>query len=186
MNLALTHSTIQSLAEVGYQRTTTSEICRRAGVSSGAIQHHYGSKDELIYTVFMKINDEFRKLFEQTCAIDGSVPDRCEDIVFELWEAHFAHAQCIASWEIIVGTRGDQALFHRIVRYREQNVAACHLIWAKAFNLSKADTEKREALNLVISFLRGVALNFFNRSTEDAIESQLLTISSTLEQIMCD
>ena len=48
MRAALIEAAIQSLCAIGYSKTTTHEICRRAGATSGAIQHHFGSKDELI------------------------------------------------------------------------------------------------------------------------------------------
>ena len=35
---------IASIGEVGYQRTTSAEIARRAGVTWGAVQHHFGGK----------------------------------------------------------------------------------------------------------------------------------------------
>ena len=37
-----------SIAEVGFARTTASEITRRAGVTWGAVQHHFGGKHGLV------------------------------------------------------------------------------------------------------------------------------------------
>ena len=51
MRAALIEAAIQSLCGIGYSKTTTHEICRRAGATSGAIQHHFGSKDELILSL---------------------------------------------------------------------------------------------------------------------------------------
>ncbi|NNN20661.1 MAG: TetR/AcrR family transcriptional regulator [Acidimicrobiales bacterium] len=41
-------ATIASLSELGYSRTSTTEIVRRAGVSRGAQVHHYPTKAELV------------------------------------------------------------------------------------------------------------------------------------------
>lgn len=38
------------LAEVGYEGTTTREICKRAGVNIAALNYHWGSKDNLWQT----------------------------------------------------------------------------------------------------------------------------------------
>jgi AcrR family transcriptional regulator len=45
---ALLDATVESLIEVGFARTTTLEVQRRAGVSRGALLHHFPSKTELL------------------------------------------------------------------------------------------------------------------------------------------
>ena len=34
---------VESISEIGFQRTTAAEISRRAGVTWGAVQHHFGA-----------------------------------------------------------------------------------------------------------------------------------------------
>jgi len=41
-------ATVQSLLELGYAKTTTLEVQRRAGLSRGALLHHFPSKAELM------------------------------------------------------------------------------------------------------------------------------------------
>ncbi|MFW5875196.1 MAG: TetR/AcrR family transcriptional regulator [Myxococcota bacterium] len=45
---ALLHATYEALLEVGYARTSTAEICRRAGAARGTMLHHYPTRDALI------------------------------------------------------------------------------------------------------------------------------------------
>jgi AcrR family transcriptional regulator len=45
---ALLDAAVDCLAEEGYARTTKRRIAERAGVSSGALQHHFASKAELL------------------------------------------------------------------------------------------------------------------------------------------
>src|SRR5688572_1329248 len=45
---ALLDAAIESLIEVGFARTTTLEVQRRADVSRGALLHHFPSKAELL------------------------------------------------------------------------------------------------------------------------------------------
>lgn len=45
---ALLDAAVESLIEVGFARTTTLEVQRRANVSRGALLHHFPSKDELL------------------------------------------------------------------------------------------------------------------------------------------
>ena len=45
---ALLDAAVESLIEVGFARTTTLEVQRRAGVSRGALLHHFPSKAQLL------------------------------------------------------------------------------------------------------------------------------------------
>ena len=44
----LLEAAIASLASVGWANTTTTEVCRRAGVSQGALFKHFPTKTELL------------------------------------------------------------------------------------------------------------------------------------------
>jgi AcrR family transcriptional regulator len=48
MRRALLDAAVASLLELGFARTTTLEVQRRAGVSRGALLHHFPSKAELL------------------------------------------------------------------------------------------------------------------------------------------
>ena len=61
---ALVEATVVSLAEVGYARTTTGEISRRAGVSQGGMFRHFDSRLDLIVAAADEVRarqfDDFR------------------------------------------------------------------------------------------------------------------------------
>jgi AcrR family transcriptional regulator len=61
----LIQAVVQSLLERGYHRTSVSEICRRAGVSSSAIQHHFGGKRQLMMAVAETLHARNREALEQ-------------------------------------------------------------------------------------------------------------------------
>lgn len=45
-------------AELGYAQTPTEEVVRRAGVTRGALYHHFGSKEGLFHAVVVAIQQE--------------------------------------------------------------------------------------------------------------------------------
>jgi AcrR family transcriptional regulator len=53
--LSIVQATIDALAQVGYAGTTTVEVQKRAGVSRGALLHHYGSRAELLAAAVQEI-----------------------------------------------------------------------------------------------------------------------------------
>ena len=48
----LLSAAVSCILERGYYRASSNEIARRAGVSWGVIQYHYGSREELLLAVF--------------------------------------------------------------------------------------------------------------------------------------
>ena len=64
----LIQAVVQSLLERGYHRTSVNEICRRAGVTSSAIQHHFGGKRQLMMAVAETLATRNRGLLDQVAA----------------------------------------------------------------------------------------------------------------------
>lgn len=53
----LIEATTRSIAKYGYSGTTVERICAEGGVSRGLINHHFGSKDELILQAYKTLCD---------------------------------------------------------------------------------------------------------------------------------
>jgi AcrR family transcriptional regulator len=64
----LVQAVVESLLERGYHRTSVNEICRRAGVTSSAIQHHFGGKRQLMMAVAEILGERNRKLLDQVAS----------------------------------------------------------------------------------------------------------------------
>ena len=65
----LIEATMRSIAKYGYAGTTIETICSEAQVSRGLINHHFGSKEELIRQSYKALRDEW------VAATHGSVLD---------------------------------------------------------------------------------------------------------------
>jgi AcrR family transcriptional regulator len=62
---------MQLFGEIGYERATTRAIAERAGVTSGLIRHHYGSKERLLAACDEWIIEIIRRLEAQVEADAG-------------------------------------------------------------------------------------------------------------------
>ena len=56
---SLIQATMRSIAKYGYAGTTIGRICAEAQVSRGLINHHFGTKDELIRQSYKELCDEW-------------------------------------------------------------------------------------------------------------------------------
>lgn len=60
MRARLVRATVESLVERGYARTTTVEVCRRAGVTRGALHHHFADLPDLLVAA---MSDTYERFF---------------------------------------------------------------------------------------------------------------------------
>src|SRR5512138_3856974 len=105
----LLDATIACLHDLGYARTSTPEIARRAGLSRGAQLHHFPSKQELVTSavqhLFQRRHDEFLEAFAQLPA--GA--DRYAAAIDILWT--MMRGPTAAAWlELAIAARTDPEL----------------------------------------------------------------------------
>ena len=92
---------IESIAEVGFQRTTAVEITRRAGVTWGAVQHHFGDKDGILLAV---LEDSFARFAARLAGVDVEglpLEQRVERFVERAF-AHFTSREYASTFEILL------------------------------------------------------------------------------------
>jgi AcrR family transcriptional regulator len=91
---------VASIAEVGFQRTTATEIARRAGVTWGAVQHHFGAKGGILEAV---LEDTFERFEERLGEIptDAPLERRVALFVERAWE-HFSSPNFQSTFEILL------------------------------------------------------------------------------------
>jgi AcrR family transcriptional regulator len=109
----LLDATVACLAELGYARTSTTEIVRRAGVSRGAQVHHFPTKADLVASaldhVFERRNAEFRAAFAELPE-DTNKTVAAIDLLWSMFEGDTFDA-----WlELAVAARTDPELRARL------------------------------------------------------------------------
>ncbi len=102
----LERSAVAALVEVGAEGATTTEICRRAGVSQGALFQHYPSKQSLLVAAVSRAYAELRAEFRASLA-EG--PQDIRSILALTWRA-YVDPRAVASLELYHRCRTDRAL----------------------------------------------------------------------------
>jgi AcrR family transcriptional regulator len=93
---------VESIAEVGFQRTTAAEIAQRAGVTWGAVQHHFGGKDGILLAVLEDTFNRFAVRLDDLPAEAASLEERASLFVARAWE-HFSSPHYRSTFEILLG-----------------------------------------------------------------------------------
>ena len=147
---------VESMAEVGYQKTTAAEIARRAGVTWGAVQHHFGDKDGILMAV---LEDSFNRFAD----LLGEPPDAAADLevrvslfVERSW-AHFSSAHYRSTFEILLNLPPDLEM-----NWQSEMLESFTRIWSGYFGGARAGGRRSgrqivELMHYTISVLSGLA-----------------------------
>ncbi|OWJ67399.1 TetR/AcrR family transcriptional regulator [Inquilinus limosus] len=157
----LLRAAAELLQEVGFSGTTTALIARRAGVTTGALHHHFATKDDLMLGVLDRMTERVLHRIEQQ---DHVTPDGRIDVpslVAHLWEI-YGDPGYWAIWEIIIGTRADAAFHGKVVAHRQETMRRVLPSWLERHVLSEARRPDLAALfEFLLIAIRGLSLERF-------------------------
>ncbi|TCO56550.1 TetR/AcrR family transcriptional regulator [Actinocrispum wychmicini] len=105
---ALLDATIDCLVELGYSGTTVHEICRRAGLSRGAQQHHFTTKAELMAAAVEHLVQRLRDEVAGSITLPPG-PETVGVAIDLLW-CGFSGKLSTAALELWVAARTDEEL----------------------------------------------------------------------------
>jgi len=100
----LIEAAIQLLHESGFSRLTISDVAHRAGLTSGAIQHHFSSRRALIRGVVEALYPVLYTVVDHVAAAGRSIPDRVDRLVDVYWSI-YGKSEYLVFWELVFGTR---------------------------------------------------------------------------------
>jgi AcrR family transcriptional regulator len=156
---ALLAATVDTLVEQGFRSTTTTDVARRAGVSYGALLHHYPTKAELLSAAVEHVLDariaEFRKAMAN---LAPQTPTR--DAAIDLLWSMFQGPTFTAWLELNVAARSDSELAAAIARVDRQFFEASVEVFAELFpdDVAADPDLPRTAVAMTFTFLDGLAL----------------------------
>lgn len=99
-------ATINIIVEAGFSGASSAAICARAGVTWGAVQHHFGTKDEIFVAVLELARDSYFRRLDQAARIAGSLEQRVEGYINLLWQ-HYSSDLYVAFSEILMASRAS-------------------------------------------------------------------------------
>jgi AcrR family transcriptional regulator len=166
MQRRLLDATVEALYEKGYGGTTTMEVHQRAGVSRGALLHHYASRAELMVAAVEHLTRE--RIAEVLSLVKSQAPakGRLEWAINVLWGT-FQGPLFAASLELWLAARNDRELLSALL---PQERIVGQTIRGMAADLFGPETSAKpgfpEALELLLDAQRGAAARSVLRSAD--------------------
>lgn len=157
-------ATIDCLAEQGWAASTVSQIVARAGISRGAAQHHYATREELILAALDAMYDRLAvrvaglraDAAERSASTEVSfaqVSGVVEELV-DLYQGREFRAALVV-WSVAVF---DESLHSLIVPRERRFARVVHALGAHLLGIDSGDVHGQQILQATLDFARGLAL----------------------------
>jgi len=107
---AILESAVNCIVELGYRGATTTAIASRAGLSRGAMLHHFPSKIDVVRAAVEHLHDKRLKAFRR--AMTRSAAPGADRILLgvEAFFDHVRHPLFVAFFELSMAARTDREL----------------------------------------------------------------------------
>lgn len=132
---------IAVVAEEGFARASSARIAARAGVTWGAVQHHFGAKTDILSAVLDAGLERLEQRIEELPRSGLTLAERVSLVVDHAW-AYYTSPHFRATLEIVLGTRAAGTAQHcpHYVRLAESGSR----LWSKAFADLDISAERRD------------------------------------------
>lgn len=165
-----------------FQAATMFEVAKEAGVTPGALQHHFGSKAELML-----------KLLERQLHAEGDealawpdaalpLPQRVQALLHALWHGLYEQPRFLVAWGVYFGSVGDEALRERIAELRARLQVTLHQRFLACLPELGQSTDAPAFIDMVLSCLRGMAVVRLFETQAESSAAQRQALALVMEQ----
>lgn len=179
----LLEAVVRCLETVGYARTTTTEVCRLAGVSQGALFKHFPTKAALMSGaaahLFAGLVGEYRRRFSRLP--DG--PGRLAAAIDLLWSL-FETPRMHAAFELYVAARTEPDLARSLKPVADDHYKNLHALARDLFPAAGGAPRFDALVDLIIGAFQGTALGNLAARRDD--RATIVAITTTLATTMLE
>lgn len=172
---ALLSAAVDVICEVGYASATTNMIADRAGVTRGAMQYHFASRDDLVLAVTDSVMTELNFRLDTARLSALPLEERVEALITQ-YRAAFSGHLFHAATQILLSARSDPALFARTRMHLKSAQDAINRTWHEIFPELRLSARDLAGLRrITMSAIRGyVVLELFGVAGAWRRDSEIL------------
>lgn len=186
MRKNLIDATLDVIFDLGYRVASTPEFSRRAGVSRGALVHHFPTRSDIIIAAMEQLLGDGTREIRAATAKVAKQELSLDDFVEFLWQM-FSGRFFYISLEFINEARTDTELRARMIPVVKDFHTALDNIWAEFENQSDGMPQRtRVALNLTICLVRGMGVQTVLKSDPEYFRSMLDAWKAILSDLVQD
>lgn len=147
-------ATIDRLARTGWQATTTAAVADRCGISRGALQHHFPTREELFLTAL-------EHMFVEQSALPKAKPavgsDRFDILVEQVLD-YYASDLFKAALQVWTAAAAEPALRGRILPLEAKFARGVYDQAVRVLDADISDERTRRLIQATLDLARGLGL----------------------------
>lgn len=180
---SLVEAAITLLSERGFAHATTAAIAKAAGVTTGALHHHFPTKEALFMAVLDQLTEDALSLFAALSESGPAGETPATVMLNTLWSL-YGSKRYWAVWEINMGVRPDEAMHAALIAHRLKTRQRMY-DQIEGNTALGADTKRALAVSLpfLLSSMRGIFLDtFFAGHEPGRLDDQLAVLRNVFER----
>lgn len=183
---ALLDSTLDCLVDVGYRGTTTLEITRRAGLSLGALLHHFPTKEELLAGAIRYLLERRQREFAERMAQVDPGTNPIDAAVDALWDI-FSGPTFVAWLELWVAARTNPALAEAVVAVDREFLRTSRELFEGLFPRNGGGDDFSDfGLSVVYAVMDGLALGRLHEGHDPFPAEHVLELLKQLGRLVIE
>lgn len=172
----LIEAAIACLSELGYLEATVAVVASRAGVSRGAVQHHFGSRADLLTAVV----DDLGLALSRTKEISSDLPirERVNESIDQAWQLlRSPHFRAVV--QVWLAMQSDKAIFGAVRAKVTHIEDELDKKWLRLFDDVRLPTKQISMVrHVVLATLRGLSLRNIYRQEQAANAAEIEMLKS--------
>jgi len=164
----------------GHGQLSVHEVAKAAGMTAGAVQHHFASKAVLMLEVISRLIRQLEASSDFWPPPHWSLARRADHFVQQAWALLYGQSRFAVAWSAYLAAREDPLMVAHIVERRGVLTASLHQRMAQSFPEMCQGPRAQARVQFVLSALRGMGL-VAPFSPAAALPAQLHVLSHYLQ-----
>lgn len=153
----LLEAAIECLAEVGWSGSTVAVVAERAGVSRGAAQHHFPTREDLVTSAVEYVCQERLTQLREHAVDLPTGPGRTQAVI-DMIEHMYTGPVFRAAIHLWVAASSDERLRERVVALEARVGRETHRVALVLLGVDESVPGVREAVQATLDMARGLGL----------------------------
>jgi AcrR family transcriptional regulator len=162
----LLEAAIECLASLGWAGTTVAVVAERAGVSRGAAQHHFPTREDLVTAAVEYVSDERTAQLRERVNDLPTGPARTQAVI-DLIDHMYTGPLFRAALQLWVAAASDEQLRARVVPLEAHVGREVHRVVVELLDVDEKVAGVREIVQSTLDMARGLGLA--NLLTDDSM-----------------
>ena len=153
------HAVVSIIRESGLRAASASAITARAGITWGAVQHHFGSKNDILQAILERAYRVYLERINSPALHQGDLATRIDCYIDTIW-AHYRSDLYFSFQEILMAHR-DTDMVLDLHSFRPAEASALSLEWLQDFFHKNEQSQQTisQAIRFAHRFLAGFAVD---------------------------